>query len=856
MENIKISHSNAIWTLHNLNFGVAETYSFTDIVTDTLSSSQSNTCNYKLHEVKVDLVGSIKRQLSTYNKLFAKMTPDQINAYLNEERPAYPFHSSLLKLLNKLHDAHTLYTTPYDMFRVYFPVTFGSSMVGGRQVITLRYSTEASSPFGRLAYVYQRVFGAPPVPASYAGAVVTHINGLPALEFLKQLVGDEGPLAASYQQLEQRLNAHIFSTQLLVLGQILATLPDFDEMVLRFSDGFEKSVKLFGQFADFSTSPYYGTPNLRSTEALSGYMHSNSAFTSFIAHESDLEAKKPTLWKYAAASANSPLNRLRGLMKAILASSRLVRISRMHKALLDPVKNFKRDHLLNLPSSIEEAGMFDSIEGVAGGASVPFVDAPTLHRVIKDALGAPVVSSGLAFTDLGGMSYSFVRDTVVVRIPSMSPEPKFDGDDMFYFFPEFVQVQQAAKAQNIKRVLFDLTDNGGGYVMSAYALLWYTMSDSTRICAPLRKRITDNWASWLESFGGGINALLDKYLVPQGAALADKRTAIFDEIMSLVNLLYDGYGFTADELGGVSKTMALARVSAKARSIALLSSKSDQAAAIVEYIRTRGFIPSEAVIKDQILPADYFRPFDPNELTILDSRKRAFTPALANYKRPEVKNWGARAAKYSQPGEYAFCYDTMQYMPTVARGYETGYWTQIAFVSDGTCGSACALFTQGIQTNGDAVAFTYGGVANTALDVASFAGGNVEEYDTFWPSLSFSSKVGRLASGGQAPYSVTQEKSWVSSPIAFPTKAGARFNWNMMFVEAMGNDALPRQFYLIPGRRHFNIWGTDDATRQSIYEEISAIENWASIPAQFAVSHGQCPLEVTPFARKQPRRTY
>jgi hypothetical protein len=254
-------------------------------------------------------------------------------------------------------------------------------------------------------------------------------------------------------------------------------------------------------------------------------------------------------------------------------------------------------------------------------------------------------------------------------------------------------------------------------------------------------------------------------------------------------------------------------------------------------------------------PAVGFTPFDPYELTQVDTRKRAFSPLLSNYKRPELKNWG-RPANYSQPGEYSFCYDVMQAMPAVARGYESGYWTQIAFVTDGTCGSACALFTQGIQTNGDAVAFTYGGVANTALDVASFAGGNVEEYDNFWPSLAFAARLGRMASMGRDAYSVAHERSWVSAPIAFPTKATARFNWNMMFVEAMGDNALPRQFYLMPARKHINAWANDDASREAVYREIVGIANWARIPAQFAATHGQCPLEATPFSVRQARRTY
>ena len=70
----------------------------------------------------------------------------------------------------------------------------------------------------------------------------------------------------------------------------------------------------------------------------------------------------------------------------------------------------------------------------------------------------------------------------------------------------------------------------------------------------------------------------------------------------------------------------------------------------------------------------------------------------------------------------------------------------------------------------------------------------------------------------------------------------------MMFVKAMGDNALPRQFYIIPGRRHFNRWGTDDSSMSVLYSEIVAEPNWATITPQFARTHGQCPKEATPFA--------
>lgn len=845
----RISHANALWTLHNLYYGVAETYSFTDIAVNSLQSRHTNMCGYKLHAVSVDLKGELAAQISKYNDVLSPLTSsDQTDAYLAQERPAYEFHANLLRLMNNLHDAHTLYSTPYDMFRVYAPFNFGSRMDGGKQVITLRYTSSSADPVGRLAYVHQRLFGSAPFPDTFNGKIISQINGVDALSFLLQMVADNAPLSASYQQAEQRLNAFFFSTPLLVFGLTLSTMPKFDAFDIKFADGTVRKVNLLGQFADLSTSPYYTVPNLRSTSALSSYLHSNPAFNAFMNHEENAKVMQSTLWKSASAAAKAPDAHAAHLMSKA-GSERWLQLSASHKALLCPIKNYLRDHILNVPPLPDM--LFDD-----AGRS-PFAEASVLARVIKDQLASNRATSAVvSFTDLGAMSFAIVNKVMVVRVPSMVPEPRSEDDQLFYYFPDFVKVQQAAKQAGVTRLLFDLTNNGGGYVMSAYALLWYTMAEPLNACAPLRKRMTPNWQLWINSFGDGLEAIVDKYLGAQGESLADKIDQIFAEITSLVSLLYEGLGLTFDQLGSVTKSVALARVTATKASILAKTSKSDRAKALVKYIKTRGFIPADAAIIDQMMPLEGFTPFDPNELCKVKSNLEFFTDPNSIYTtNAEKKDWG-RESLYSQPGLYSFCFQTLQQMPRVATGYQTGYWTQTAFVSDGTCGSACALFTQALQTNGDAVAFTYGGVADSPLDVASFAGGNVEEYSSFWPSLAFAAKVGRLASDGKAPWSKTHENTWVSSPIAFPTRATARFNWNMMFSSAMGPDALPRQFYLIPARKHLNVWTASEDGLAEVYSQITGIQDWGAIPAQFAPTHGQCPKERTPFAIKPRNKLY
>jgi hypothetical protein len=853
----QMTNYQALWTLHNLRYGVAETYSFTEIVTNVRASDESNVCGYQLHDLSLDISKTLLDEIRVFNETMEPMPEEERKAFLAQSRPAYPFHEKLMRLFNSLHDAHTFYSSPFDTFRVYFPVGFGSRLTeDGKQQVTLRYSTNPTDPIGRIAYVYQQLFGGPPLPVRYAGQVVTHINDLEALVFLEWLVSSEGLFAGNFQQMEQRLNGFIFNVDLIVLAQVVNPAPDFEELKLTFEDGTSLSVKLIGQFSHLSTSAFHGHPSIVSSASLSAYLHTNKGFDSFMKFETDIEAKEKTLTLLGDG--------IRGRQAPELWE----RISKKHKALLDTVNNVQRDNLLNLPilepvvSESAVVGESDVVEGRIIPAPIrprAWAEADLLEGSIKEALAIPTFlkrmlgiteeSVPVDWTVAAGMTYAFVgSNTVVVRIPSMSPEPRFPKDTDFYFFPAFVEIQKAAKERGIKRVLFDVSKNGGGFVMSAYALMWYTMKDLDQVCPIYRRRITNNWKRWLESFGSGVTGLVDRHLVPLEESLADDVDRIFNEVAAIINVLYDGLGLTIDDFGGVTRQSALARARNEKAKILRLGSKAEKTAAILDYLKGIMFVPEEAPVRKTLIPSEGFCPFDPTEFTQPGARGVPFESPMDLFLSTETKRWGTREAEYSAPAEFGFCHKVLAEMPEVAKEYERGYWEQIAFVSDGTCGSACALFTQGIQTNGDAVAFTYGGLADRPLDVATFAGGNVEEYDDFWPGLAFGARIGRLASKGEAAYTKAHEKSWVASPIAFPSKAKARFNWNMMFVKAMGEHALPRQFYLIPGRKHFNRWGNDEKSMNELYHEIASIADWGAIPAQFAATHGQCPKESTPFA--------
>merc|ERR1712232_779830 len=71
--------------------------------------------------------------------------------------------------------------------------------------------------------------------------------------------------------------------------------------------------------------------------------------------------------------------------------------------------------------------------------------------------------------------------------------------------------------------------------------------------------------------------------------------------------------------------------------------------------------------------------------------------------------------------------------------------------------------------------------------------------------------------------------------LPLPTKAIARFNYNMMFVPKPGPKALPREWYIIPAHQHFWEWHATSADQPDtwtklygLYARISA-EDWTQV---------------------------
>lgn len=762
-----------LWTLHNLYYGIAETYSFTDIATDVSASQHKNKCGHPVHELRVDVKAELLARRKEYNETLESLAPQLRSSYLNRSIKAYEFHSRMVALFNSLNDAHTYYASPFFNFTVMFPLTFGSRMEGHRQVVTLRYSEDESSPLGERARLYRALFRESPVPARYAGQTITRINGMEPLEFLRMLVNPLG----KYQQLEQRLNAFVFSVPQLQFRLDRVNLPPFDTLDLEFGDGKKFHVKVFGMI-EGDTSRY------RSASELGEVLHENQRFNLFITEEK------------AATGSN------------VKGSFPCVRVESMYAK----QQSFDESSFRNPSTPMRELVVErEHIE---------------IHQA-RESNDRTAVWPG--FTRKSGLEWRIIGDTIVVKLPTFDVEADVLSDGMR-------EVERTAEMEGKTRVIFEVSGNGGGKVKSAVALLWHLMP-TEEICQHYRVRLTKNWIQWLRSFGSGIQHIVQKYFTKKYETLTPgKIDKFFDKIVKFVNLLYGGFGFTEDDFLGTRQTQVISRINRKRDEIKdnAQTPQNQKAEKIAEFIRTLEFIPQN--IRSYVVPYSGFHPFDSSKLKTVGGG-HPFADA-------ETKEWGTKRRKYSRPAEFRICGETLKQMSAKKTNFDRRFWNEIGFVSDGTCGSACALFTTTLQTSGYGVGFTFGGIANTALDISSFAGGNLEDYEKFWPKIAIAAKLGELASGGDDPFTKDHAGSWSHHPIAFPTKAKAAFNWSMMFMKSFGPEALPRQLYLVAGRRHFNYWGTDWESMAPLLNEIISIPKWRRLKHQFGLTHGQCAAEV------------
>lgn len=156
---------------------------------------------------------------------------------------------------------------------------------------------------------------------------------------------------------------------------------------------------------------------------------------------------------------------------------------------------------------------------------------------------------------------------------------------------------------------------------------------------------------------------------------------------------------------------------------------------------------------------------------------------------PILRTRAGRSSNYTQQA----------YFPAGCVGYPGAYFQPIQYyfknitvLTDGACGSACALFASQLQSEKLARVVSFGGpeaaeTNPTPLSTASFAGGNVLEYNTVSLYVFLNGLSGDK-----------------NLPPMMSSSAASRFNFNEYYE--LDNLNTPREYLKRPAVQHINYW--------------------------------------------------
>ncbi|EER12011.1 hypothetical protein Pmar_PMAR019115 [Perkinsus marinus ATCC 50983] len=357
--------------------------------------------------------------------------------------------------------------------------------------------------------------------------------------------------------------------------------------------------------------------------------------------------------------------------------------------------------------------------------------------------------------------------------------------------------------------------------------------------------MTDDWISWVSSFGLNYNQTIDDFFNENAQLVGDPGFIHerFQQLYILLNYVDQALSASATLRDSFIERIEVPRLKEIEKSILSQERVARRVSLFKSFLKERRFLNSSTIVGSELAPQYGWYLFDNREL--INPKTRApFDPPLSHFANYRVLPWG-EPSNYSATSTFGFCYDVLENaLPEIVKGssYDPNYWTEVAFVTDGNCGSACSLFTQTLQLTGAATAFTFGGLADQAMDVASFGGGNVLEYDDTSPLLNIASHLGYWATFGESDWSKRHTRTWVNKPIPFPNSARVRYTWNIGSAAQLGSESLPRQFYIIPPHKHLNMWARNLDERAAVHKEIVGIKNWTHVRMnpQFA-DLGDCP---------------
>jgi len=138
-----------------------------------------------------------------------------------------------------------------------------------------------------------------------------------------------------------------------------------------------------------------------------------------------------------------------------------------------------------------------------------------------------------------------------------------------------------------------------------------------------------------------------------------------------------------------------------------------------------------------------------------------------------------------------------------------GRFDKILVLSDGLCGSACAILATTMHRDNATAVATYGGLLGQALDMGAYGGGEVIEWDDY---------VERLPAEARARLRATD----------LPPSAFAKFTATEYYAR---HETLPSEWVRHPADRHINLWPRTTAWDDMIPVYERALALFPSLPS-------------------------
>eukprot|EP00403_Amphidinium_massartii_P005679 CAMPEP_0178379686 /NCGR_PEP_ID=MMETSP0689_2-20121128/5074_1 /TAXON_ID=160604 /ORGANISM="Amphidinium massartii, Strain CS-259" /LENGTH=992 /DNA_ID=CAMNT_0019999803 /DNA_START=58 /DNA_END=3032 /DNA_ORIENTATION=- len=871
-------------TITHVKHGVSGLYSFKDIARGSTRSvhSQAEGCSLEVHPMHHNMENQLSVLAEEYVDRFSfdndvVSDEDDLEALLklgkNASIPAYPFQERLSQLFRKLNDAHTTYMNPYGIFaaKSYFYDTIDKwSMEFSGTPLKLSVDGHPPAVYKEGSYEKKKVTKVKTYQtiekldtSTMEDKEVVDVKEWDPTEFLLHEAENEGNYKSQGGRLNSLLNVWGAGKHAGKFSTMTRSIPPWFKIGLEFESGAEEEYELIVEFfiLDVSVAQKITETNNRWT-LVKQWLDANFQLQG---HEQKA-AFQELKGKLASLHLDNPFE---GIVPE-LAAPRLRSLdgSLKQDASAQAIQRQLKDAVLVRPEEYQRwsAEYQASIAaGASDRATSPEVQdgGPALRgrrRLWWDGddvqeLGRwPAPESTLAPMMI--IYYIHSTKTAVFKMTGFMP-PAMDVKTIYRCFASMIHLYQHLwKESGSDRIILDLADNGGGMVDLANMLVMLFAPDrktSAELCTSYSVRINSFWKKWMDSFGGrwketiaaaekmDPKALLERFMklksvkdLEAATELAVPVSAEFWKLMQQVEDMETDPKFAGNEAAKLNEQRSL----------------------ILHALRNRGLYfvgPGGAGFVGQDGLGEGWYPFTGDMINPENGER--FDPPMEPYWNLKEKSWGGVTGNYTS--EYIMSCAlpfTQEFIQDLERAYlpwgvtvrsAKHKWREVSILTNGLCGSACALVQSRLQFGEGATVFTYGGdptERSMPMDSAAFAGGNVEDFKQFWPMVLYSAVVGDIihgewtAIGQRLREPGAAERHYAKTLVLpLPTQAMTRFNFNMMFVKEMGPGALPREWYIMPGHKNYRVWIPTSITDiktwkplQQLYTRV-AREDWQKL---------------------------